>query len=201
MKNRMAQVLDPRLTNLLSFHRGSIQKQAVVNEGMNPTAFPRNPKNLSELGSIPPRKEGENRAGMNDPGKIKNDRAASMARRLNGAPNDLKFLRSFFGGKGGQIYREMSGSGKNPNPMTAYSPKSILSITNIDIDLYKGGAKVQTIVSSQSNTGSYKWAPQGSLADGSDYRVRVFCSADSSVYGESSVFSIAPLHHCCPVIN
>ena len=64
-------------------------------------------------------------------------------------------------------------------------------ISNVKIDLYKGGTFNQTIVSSTANDGSYTWTQvDTSLADGSDYKVRVSSTSDTSIYGESDDFTI-----------
>jgi len=66
-----------------------------------------------------------------------------------------------------------------------------LVITNVNIDLYKSGAKVLTIASATSNDFSEKWTVPASQATGADYKIRVSCATDASVYGESAMFSIA----------
>ena len=66
------------------------------------------------------------------------------------------------------------------------------TIDNVKIDLYKGGTFNQTIVTTTTNDGSYTWTEVGtSLADGSDYKIRISNTDDSSVYGESETFRIA----------
>ena len=66
----------------------------------------------------------------------------------------------------------------------------VLIISDIKIELYKGTTLTETIVSETENDGSYTWQVSSSLANGSDYKVRVSCSSDANVYGESSSFSI-----------
>ena len=66
----------------------------------------------------------------------------------------------------------------------------VLGLSNVKIDLYKGGTFNQTIVSSTENDGSYLWTVDPSLADGTDYKVRILSTSDSSVYGESDAFEI-----------
>ena len=66
------------------------------------------------------------------------------------------------------------------------------TISDVKIDLYKGGTFNQTIVSSTTNNGSYTWSEvDTSLADGTDYNVRVSSADDSSIYGESDEFTIS----------
>jgi DNA-binding beta-propeller fold protein YncE len=191
MKNGLVQVLSPNLASPSDFHRERMQEQALTSQGRDPSAMSRNPKDLSGLGGIPGRIEGENPAGVNYPDENKNDNVSSMTGKINSNPENFQLLKNFWAGNRGQIDRELWGNDKSPNPLTALNSKHNFSITNVDIDLYKGGTKVQTIASNQSNTGSYRWVPPDSLADGTDYRVRISCSADSSVYGESSNYSIA----------
>ena len=66
----------------------------------------------------------------------------------------------------------------------------VLGLSNVKIDLYKGSTFNQTIVSSTENDGSYLWTVDPSLADGTDYKVRILSTSDSSVYGESDAFEI-----------
>jgi len=66
----------------------------------------------------------------------------------------------------------------------------VLALSNVKIDLYKGSAFNQTIVSSTENDGSYTWTVDSSLEDGTDYKVRISSTSDSSVYGESDAFTI-----------
>ena len=161
VKSGLAQALSPNFASPSDFYRARIQKQALMNQERHPSSMSRNPKDLLGIGGIAGKIGGENPAGVNNPDKNKDEKVSSKVGKLNANPGNLRILKNF------------------------------LSITNVDIDLYKGGTKVETIVSSQNNTGSYKWVPPGSLADGTDYRVRISCSADSSVYGESSNFSVA----------
>jgi len=64
------------------------------------------------------------------------------------------------------------------------------TINNVKIDLYKGTTPEATIVSSTENDGSYTWTVDPSLADGSDYKVKISSASDSEVYGESDKFAI-----------
>jgi len=66
----------------------------------------------------------------------------------------------------------------------------ILGITNVKIDLYKGGTFKQTIVASTANSGSYTWTVDSSLTDGTDYKVRISCAGEAGAYGESAAFKI-----------
>jgi len=66
----------------------------------------------------------------------------------------------------------------------------VLGLSNVKIDLYKGSTLNQTIVSSTENDGSYLWTVDPSLEDGTDYKVRILSTSDSSVYGESDAFEI-----------
>jgi len=157
VKGGLVQSLSPNFASPSDFHRERMQEQALLNQGMNPGALLKNPKDLSGLGGIPGR---VGQGFARPPAAQKNDNGLATAKKLNANPQNFQLLKNF------------------------------LSITNVDIDLYKGGTKVQAIVSSQSNTGSYKWVLPGSLADGTDYRVRVSCSAERGIYGESSNYSI-----------
>ena len=65
-----------------------------------------------------------------------------------------------------------------------------LVLTGVKIDLYKGSTKVKTIVSSTDNNGSYSWTVPNNTALGTNYKVRISCTADSRIYGESGLFSV-----------
>jgi hypothetical protein len=190
VKGGLAQILSPNVGSPNHFDRERMQQQTLTNQGRDSSLISRNAKNLSRLGGIPGNKEEENPTSVNHPDKNNNDNVSPTVGKLSANPGNLQLMKNFLAGNRGQIYREMWGNDKSPNPLTANNSKSTFSITNVDIDLYKGGTKVETIVSSQSNTGSYKWVPLSSLSDGTDYRVRVSCCADSSIYGESSNFSV-----------
>jgi len=188
VKHGLVQALSPNFARPNDFQQEKMQKQTLTNQGRDASPMNRNAKNLSRLGGIPEGREAENPASVNHPDK--NDNILSTVGKLNANPENLRLMKNFLSGNRGLISREMWGNDKSPNPLTANNSKNNFSITNVDIDLYKGVAKVETIVSNQSNTGSYKWVPLDSLADGTDYRVRISCSADSSIYGESSNFSV-----------
>jgi hypothetical protein len=66
--------------------------------------------------------------------------------------------------------------------------------SNVRIELYKGGVLNQTIISSTSNDGSYLWSISSLQAFGSDYRIKVSSTLNSSYYDYSdNNFSIAGL--------
>jgi hypothetical protein len=65
------------------------------------------------------------------------------------------------------------------------------AISYVKIDLYKGTALKQAIVSSTENDGSYTWSPvESTLEDGTDYKVRISDSNDATVCGESAQFTV-----------
>jgi len=65
-----------------------------------------------------------------------------------------------------------------------------LAITSVNIDLYKAGAKVLTIASDSANDATERWTVPAGQAIGSDYKIRILCSAEASIYGESGSFAI-----------
>lgn len=87
-------------------------------------------------------------------------------------------------------------------PPTARSPQNslqahktsgntkVLSVTTVKIELYQGDDPAATISSSTENDGIHAWTVDPSLVDGSDYRIRISCAADASVYGESASIKI-----------
>jgi DNA-binding beta-propeller fold protein YncE len=87
----------------------------------------------------------------------------------------------------------------NPTSSTTWAPgnpaditwSSTGTISNVKIDLYKGTTFKETIISSTANDGTYTWATVNStLADGTDYKVRVSSTTDSGLYDESDAFTI-----------
>jgi len=80
--------------------------------------------------------------------------------------------------------------GREDRPEPQSRTEGVLSITKVKIELYKGGALVSVIIAETDNNGSYSWQVPGTSSDGSDYKVRVSCSTDSSIYGESGMFTI-----------
>jgi len=76
-----------------------------------------------------------------------------------------------------------------------------LALSDVDILLYKGGYFNQTIVSGTANDGSYMWTVDSSLADGSDYSVRIVNPNDYASYGESEEFEITTASICEAVDN
>ena len=65
------------------------------------------------------------------------------------------------------------------------------SVNNVKIDLYKGGSFNQTIVDSTVNSGSYTWAEvDTSLADGTDYIIKISDAFDSAISNESDEFTM-----------
>ncbi len=64
------------------------------------------------------------------------------------------------------------------------------TISAVNIDLYKAGTKVLAIAANTANDGTEKWTIPTSQETGSDYKVRVTCSTEATIYGESGAFSI-----------
>jgi DNA-binding beta-propeller fold protein YncE len=65
------------------------------------------------------------------------------------------------------------------------------TLSNVKIELYKGETLTQVIAESVGNTGSYSWNPPKSLVVGQDYKIKVSCSDETSVSGESEQFRIS----------
>jgi len=76
------------------------------------------------------------------------------------------------------------------NRIKRFGDAGTLTITDVQIDLFKAGTKKETIVSSTTNDGSYKWTVLKSLADGTDYKVKVSCAANTSISDMSPKFQI-----------
>jgi ribosomal protein S8E len=68
---------------------------------------------------------------------------------------------------------------------------SLGTISDVQIDLYKGGTIQETIESSTTNDGTYTWTQVNpSLVDGSDYKVRISSGDEPGIYNESDNFTI-----------
>jgi hypothetical protein len=79
------------------------------------------------------------------------------------------------------------------SPRTFKSSKNmrVLSITNVKIELYKGGVFQEIIEPSTENDGTYTWTQVNpSLVDGSDYKVRISAVSEPGIYDESDNFAI-----------
>lgn len=70
------------------------------------------------------------------------------------------------------------------------SQSSALGIVKVKIELFKAGSLHSLIVAETDNTGVYFWPASQPTASGSDYKIRVSCSTDSSIYGESATFTL-----------
>ncbi|MEL7377930.1 MAG: Ser-Thr-rich GPI-anchored membrane family protein, partial [Bacteroidota bacterium] len=57
---------------------------------------------------------------------------------------------------------------------------------NVKLELYKGSQRVQTISSSTASDGSYYWRAPSTLQSGTDYRLKVSSTTNSSVYDYSN---------------
>jgi len=63
----------------------------------------------------------------------------------------------------------------------------------VAIYLYKNSDYYQTIVTNETNDGSYDWTIPGNYDEGNDYKVRVYSTSDGSLYDDSnSSFTIQP---------
>jgi DNA-binding beta-propeller fold protein YncE len=67
---------------------------------------------------------------------------------------------------------------------------NLLDIAKVKIELYKGADAVETIESSTENDGSQNWTVPTTLAEKTDYKIRVSCASDPKIYGESGNFSV-----------
>lgn len=79
--------------------------------------------------------------------------------------------------------------GPRHTPANSWTPDPLI-LSKVAIELYKGGALKRTIVSSTANDGSYPWKLESSLPVGTDYRIRIKCDTDGSVYGQGAAFTI-----------
>jgi hypothetical protein len=68
---------------------------------------------------------------------------------------------------------------------------SLLDISKVKIDLYKGADVLETIESATENDGNQNWTVPSTLPDGTDYKIRISCATDSQIFGESGGFIIS----------
>jgi hypothetical protein len=80
--------------------------------------------------------------------------------------------------------------GISPQIFKSSKNTRVLSITNVKIDLYKGGVPRETIESNTENDGTYTWIVKASLEDGSDYKIRVSAASEPGIFDESDNFTI-----------
>lgn len=80
---------------------------------------------------------------------------------------------------------------KNPSQNTRSDQP--LAISNVKIELYRGGHLEKTIASNTTNDGYAAWTVPDDLDGASNYKVRVSCSAEEGIYGESAEFDIINL--------
>ncbi len=75
----------------------------------------------------------------------------------------------------------------------SFSATASLSIAKVRIDLYKGSTLITPPIVSEtsSSTGTCSWMVPTNLADGSNYKVRISCTTDSTVFKDSGAFTIS----------
>ena len=64
------------------------------------------------------------------------------------------------------------------------------SISNVKIELYKGGALERTIIANTPNDDSFEWTIPTDLTDGIDYQIRISDASNPTTYGESPDFAL-----------
>ncbi|MBN1272960.1 MAG: SUMF1/EgtB/PvdO family nonheme iron enzyme [Candidatus Aminicenantes bacterium] len=76
------------------------------------------------------------------------------------------------------------------NPWQNIENDQPLAISSVNIELSQGGGLMKTISSSTPNDGSHIWTVPEDLSNAENYKVRVSCTAEDGVYGESAEFEI-----------
>jgi len=64
------------------------------------------------------------------------------------------------------------------------------TISDVKIELYKGGVFEMEIIASTTNNGTYNWDIPTDLEDGIDYQIKISDVSNSATYDESSNFAI-----------
>ena len=80
--------------------------------------------------------------------------------------------------------------GQGAQVVTPRSDTRVLDIADVRIELWKGASKEFDIVASTPNDGTHPWLVPASLTGGTDYKIRVVCATDDSVFGGGSDFTI-----------
>jgi hypothetical protein len=86
----------------------------------------------------------------------------------------------------------------NPDSTSSWQTETTQSITwtstgtisDVKIELYKGGVFEMEIVATTTNDGTYNWAIPIDLEDGIDYKIKISDVSNLATYGESSNFVI-----------
>ena len=139
-------------------------------------------------------KESERLIGLRSKGDILN-RSQSINNSLSTKSHD-----SSIQGKDNISPQRSSSMVNNPNfafPGNSFKPRlktqgtmDIMTLSNVKIELYKGSSFSQNIVSSTTNTGTYTWTVPNSVTNGTNYKIKISCADNSSVYAESNLFKI-----------
>ena len=85
---------------------------------------------------------------------------------------------------------EVTQPGQRPGRTGVAQKANLLDISKVRIDLYKGSDKIETVETSTENDGNQNWTVPTTLADRTDYKIRISCASDLNIYGESGSFSI-----------
>ena len=138
--------------------------------------------------------ESERLIGLRSKGDILN-RSQSINNSLSTKSHD-----SSIQGKDNISPQRSSSMVNNPNfafPGNSFKPRlktqgtmDIMTLSNVKIELYKGSSFSQNIVSSTTNTGTYTWTVPNSVTNGTNYKIKISCADNSSVYAESNLFKI-----------
>jgi hypothetical protein len=83
-----------------------------------------------------------------------------------------------------------AGSGRFGSTETRDLGERGLVITQVNIDLYKGGTKFLAIAANSPNDSAERWTVPTGQVLGADYRIRVSCASAPEIFGESATFSI-----------
>jgi hypothetical protein len=123
--------------------------------------------------------------------------AQDVSRKFSSSSKEVNISRQTARNSG--IIKRNKGFGKfNPPVSKRISPQigkssrntRMLSLTNVKIDLYKGGVLQELIEPNTENDGTYTWTVNASLPDGSDYKVRISSVSEPGTYDESDNFTI-----------
>lgn len=169
---------------------GSFRTNQAVNQAIQTARLNRQRINPSNSAL---RHSNTNRSGSNQERYVRSQfrsrrfakiQGRSKSEGVKGGSSDLRNPRN-------SDLNRMNRSLSSPRKITPLGDVNVQTLSNIKIELYQGNSLREVIVPSASNTGNYDWTITPSLSDASNYKVRVSCSTDEDVYGESAAFAIS----------
>jgi subtilase family serine protease len=177
--------------------------QTAISGQMGQSALTEQRLLAQHLGASQPRREAGERlsGGRTSAGSVRTKENTTRSGESREVINsDPAFVQSGIQGSAGAT----SSSGL-PSPQTGPNPlrgrpasqlssaTASLDISKVKIDLYNGSTLITPpiVEETSGSAGTYTWTVRTDLTDGSNYKVRVSCSTDSTVFKNSATFRIS----------